>query len=258
MPYAAYNYTISDASGNIVTGSSIEVRRESDNVLVPLYSDRAGAVSIANPFTDATGTGRFHAAGSAYKVTATLGGFTRTFRYVPIGLAGETDNAVIAVAAGTGISVDATDPTTPSVALTSAVQTSLGKADTALQAASIGVTVQGYDADTAKLDVEEQVVTGGARVTSKSLGTITTGTLTLDPGDRPLQHYTNNGAHTLAPGSNGGTIILEILNGASAGAVTTSGFTKVSGSFTTTNTHKFHCSVVVGNAFSSLTILALQ
>ena len=136
MAYAAYNYTISDASGNIVTGSSVEVRRESDNVLVPLYSDRAGAVSIANPFTDATGTGRFHAAGSAYKMTATLGGFTRTFRYVPIGLAGETDNAVIAVAAGTGISVDATDPTTPSVELTSAVQTSLGKADTAVQAAS--------------------------------------------------------------------------------------------------------------------------
>jgi len=136
MAYAAYNYTISDASGNIVTGSSVEVRRESDNVLVPLYSDRDGAVSIANPVTDATGTGRFHAAGSAYKVTATLGGFTRTFRYVPIGLAGETDNAVIAVAAGTGISVDATDPTTPSVALTSAVQTSLGKADTAVQAAS--------------------------------------------------------------------------------------------------------------------------
>jgi hypothetical protein len=136
MAYAAYNYTISDASGNIVTGSSVEVRRESDNVLVPLYSDRAGAVSIANPFTDATGTGRFHAAGSAYKVTATLGGFTRTFRYVPIGLSAETDNAVIAVAAGTGISVDATDPTTPSVELTSAVQTSLGKADTAVQAAS--------------------------------------------------------------------------------------------------------------------------
>jgi hypothetical protein len=55
---------------------------------------------------------------------------------VPIGLSAETDNAVIAVAAGTGISVDATDPTTPSVELTSAVQTSLGKADTAVQAAS--------------------------------------------------------------------------------------------------------------------------
>ncbi len=94
MAYAAYNYTITDAAGNIVTGASIEVRRESDNVLVPLYSDRDGTALLANPFTDSTGTGRFHAAGSAYKVTATLGGFTRTFRYVPIGLAGEIDLVV--------------------------------------------------------------------------------------------------------------------------------------------------------------------
>lgn len=91
MAYAAYNYTITDAAGNIVTGSSIEVRREIDNILVPLYSDRNGATAISNPFTDATGTGRFHAAGSAYKITATLGGFTRQFRFVPIGLSGETD-----------------------------------------------------------------------------------------------------------------------------------------------------------------------
>ncbi len=120
------------------------------------------------------------------------------------------------------------------------------------------LTPPNANATIAALDVEDQTVTGGARVTSKSLGTITTGTLTLDPGDRPLQHYTNNGAHTLAPGSNGGSILLEILNGASAGTITTSGFTKVTGSFTTTNGHKFHCSVIVGNAYSSLTIVALQ
>lgn len=136
MAYAAYNYTISDASGNIVTGASVEVLRELDNVLVPIYSDRDGTTPLANPFTDATGTGRFHAAGSAYKVTATLGGFTRSFRFVPIGLAAENDDVVISVTAGTGISVDLTVPTTPIVELTSAVQTSLGKADTAVQAAS--------------------------------------------------------------------------------------------------------------------------
>jgi hypothetical protein len=110
----------------------------------------------------------------------------------------------------------------------------------------------------AYLDVEEQVLTGGARVTSKSLGTITTGTLTLDPGDRPHQHYTNNGAHTLAPGSNGGTICLQITNGASAGAITTSGYTKVVGAFTTTNGDDFICTSIVINGFSLLTIQALQ
>jgi hypothetical protein len=94
MAYAAYNYTITDESGNVVTGCSIEVRRESDNALVPLYSDRSGALAISNPFTDSTGTGRFHAAGSAYKITASKTGFSRSFRFVPIGLAGETDFTV--------------------------------------------------------------------------------------------------------------------------------------------------------------------
>lgn len=114
----------------------------------------------------------------------------------------------------------------------------------------------------AQLTEADQVITGGARVTSLALGTagvVDTGTLTLDPGDRPLQHYTNNGAHTLAPGSNAGTIVLDITNGSSAGAITTSGFTKVDGdSFTTTNTHKFRCSVSVGNAGSLLVVQALQ
>lgn len=110
----------------------------------------------------------------------------------------------------------------------------------------------------ARLETEDQTLTGGARVTSKSLGTITTGTVTLDPGDRPLQHYTNNGAHTLAPGSNTGSILLDITNGASAGAITTSGWTKVVGAFTTTNAHKFRCSASVGDGGALLTIQALQ
>lgn len=110
----------------------------------------------------------------------------------------------------------------------------------------------------ALLSTEDLTVTGGARVTSKSLGTISSGTLTLDPGDRPLQHYTNNGAHTLAPGTNAGSFILDITNGASAGAITTSGFTKVVGAFATNNGYKYRCSVSVGNAGSLLSIQAMQ
>lgn len=117
MVYAAFNYTITDESGNIVTGASIEVRRESDNGLATLYSDRAGASPIANPFTDSTGTGRFHAAGNAYKVTATKGAFTRSFRYVPVGLAGESDTFIKTITAnsGEGVSIDPTDPFNPIV-----------------------------------------------------------------------------------------------------------------------------------------------
>lgn len=126
---------------------------------------------------------------------------------------------------------------------------------------AVKVTADGYvlESPGAKLDVEDQTLTGGARVTSKSLGTITTGTVTPDPGDRPLQHYTNNGAHTLAPGTNNGSYLIDITNGASAGAITTSGWTKVAGdSFTTTNGHKFRCHASVGNAGSYLVVGALQ
>lgn len=108
-------------------------------------------------------------------------------------------------------------------------------------------------------DVADQVVTGGARITSLSLGTITTGTVTPDPGDRPMQHYTNGGAHTLAPGSNAGFYTLDITNDGSAGAITTSGWTKTAGSlFTTTNGHKFRCSCSVGNGGSLLSVQAMQ
>lgn len=117
-------------------------------------------------------------------------------------------------------------------------------------------------ADIAQLTEADQVITGGARVTSLALGTegvVSTGTVTLDPGDRPLQHYTNGGAHTLAPGSNTGTIVLDITNNGSAGAITTSGWTKVDGdSFTTTNGHKFRCHCSVGNAGSLLVVQAMQ
>ncbi|MFI5409150.1 beta strand repeat-containing protein [Kaistia sp. UC242_56] len=116
--------------------------------------------------------------------------------------------------------------------------------------------------DAAQLSVEDQTITGGANVASKALGTagvVSSGTVTPDPGDRMLQHYQNNGAHTLAPGSVTGAYLLDITNGASAGAITTSGWTKVSGdAFTTTSGHKFRCHCSVANGGSLLIVQALQ
>lgn len=114
------------------------------------------------------------------------------------------------------------------------------------------------DSKLAVLAATDQVITGGALVTPLSLGTITTGTVTLDPGDRALQSYTNGGAHTLAPGSNNGYLLLDITNNGSAGAITTSGWTKVVGAFTTTNGHKFRCGCSISTAGSLLTIQAMQ
>lgn len=127
------------------------------------------------------------------------------------------------------------------------------------------VTKAQMDAVTAaslQLAIEDQVATGGASVNSKALGTagvVSSGTVTPDPGDRDLQHYQNNGAHTLAPGSVTGSYLLDISNGASAGAITTSGWTKVTGdAFTTTSGNKFRCHCSVANGGSLLQVQALQ
>jgi hypothetical protein len=90
---------------------------------------------------------------------------------------------------------------------------------------------------------------------SKDLGTITTGTVTPDPRVSSLHHYTNNGAHTLAPSTNKGSTIVEITNDASAAAITTSGFTKVAGdAFTTVNGDRFLCSIVIAQNAKLLTV----
>lgn len=139
---------------------------------------------------------------------------------------------------------------------------SLGNSATRNVGTTAGTVASGDDSrflDNAKLSVEDQIVTGGARVTSKDLGSMSSGTLTLDTGDRPMQHYLNGGAHSLSPGSNGGSVILDVTNITGAGAITFTGWTKVSGdSITTTSGHKFriHCSV--GNGGSLAVVQALQ
>lgn len=117
----------------------------------------------------------------------------------------------------------------------------------------------GTDQQLATLSRENQPLAGGATVTSKDLGTQASGTLTLDMGDRPLQHYVNGGAHTLAPGSVAGACMVDITNNGSAGAITVSGWTKTAGDgFDTTSGHTFRCHCSVGHAGSLLIVQALQ
>jgi hypothetical protein len=90
---------------------------------------------------------------------------------------------------------------------------------------------------------------------SLSLGTRTGGTLTPDPRRNTIQHYTNNGAHTLMPPSQHGAMQVDVINNASAGTLSTGGFTKVDGdALDTTNGSKFRLYISVGPAGSHLTI----
>lgn len=100
-------------------------------------------------------------------------------------------------------------------------------------------------------DNGERVLTERARQTIKagfdntrySLGTLSSGTTTIDPRNGQHQGATFNGSFTLSPASvsKDSTVVLHATNGASAGTVTFTGWTKKypSQSLTTTNGHKF-------------------
>ena len=99
----------------------------------------------------------------------------------------------------------------------------------------------------------------GANQTPYSAGTKSSGTYTPDSANGNFQYATNGGAHTLAPPSSACSMVIEYVNNGSAGTITTSSFTKVSGdSFTTTNGHKFFCFIVKHQNYSSLNVQALQ
>jgi hypothetical protein len=90
---AVWQRTIVDENGSIVPGATITVRNQSAGLpLASLKSDRDGLVNLGNPFTaDSDGFAQFFVAGGAYRITATLGAFSRQWDYVAIGTAAETD-----------------------------------------------------------------------------------------------------------------------------------------------------------------------
>lgn len=87
-----YESFAQDDSGNVLASPTVEVRREVDNALASVYSDRGGSTPLGNPFTGGSdGLIAFHALGAAYKIIVTKGAITRTLRYVPVGTGGESD-----------------------------------------------------------------------------------------------------------------------------------------------------------------------
>lgn len=96
MALAKWQRTIVDETGAVQSGASVEVRIQDTNALASIYSDRAGSTPKSNPFTTGfDGFADFFAPGNAYKITATKGGFSKTWEYVPIGIAQELDETDI-------------------------------------------------------------------------------------------------------------------------------------------------------------------
>ena len=107
-------------------------------------------------------------------------------------------------------------------------------------------------------DGEANTLGKGFDVTDYDAGTKTTGTFTPAPENGNQQHAINGGAHTLAPPATSCSMVVHYTNNASAGAITTSGFTRVIGEFTVTDGDKFMCQVQRCNGDSLLTIIGLQ
>ena len=104
--------------------------------------------------------------------------------------------------------------------------------------------------------------TVGYTYVANNIGTVSSGTTTPDPTLGNYQYLTNNGAFTLAaPSVDSAIPTLLVTNGASAGAITFSGFTVGSNTgdaLTTTNTSKFLISLRQINGVSLYGITALQ
>lgn len=110
----------------------------------------------------------------------------------------------------------------------------------------------------AGLGAADQTLSGGANLTPYNPAT---GNYTVDCGKNPGQWITNGGAFTITAPASDGECILQIENGASAGAVTWSGFsegTNTGDALTTTNTSKFQVSITRIHAISHYLITALQ
>jgi hypothetical protein len=172
----------------------------------------------------------------------------------------------------TGALILAADPTTALGAATKQYTDSKAATVAPLMDGAAAVGASGlfarqdhvHPSDTTRMaTVGGQTITGGFKVTpSNAIGTVTTGTVTPDPFNGNYQFYTNNGAHTLAAPASDCAIDILVTNGASAGAITFSGFTVgaigAGDALTTTNTQKFLISIRRINAIATYSIKALQ
>jgi hypothetical protein len=203
----------------------------------------ASAPSIS--FSADTNTGMFRSGADTLDVTT--GGTVRaTFSTTGVNLVGTPTFGGGALAVANG----GTGSTTASAA-----RTALGLGTAATSAST---DFEAADSDILKADTAD-VLTAGFAATVHDLSTISSGTTTLDEANGNLQKCVNGGAFTLAPPSNSCTIVLQVTNNASAGAITSSGFTLTDGdAISTGNGDDFFFYVTVVGSFSHLTVKKLS
>ena len=101
----------------------------------------------------------------------------------------------------------------------------------------------------------------GVTSTADDDGTFSSGTYTPTPVGGNMKRIINGGAFTLSvPTASGDyTMVIQITNNATAGAITLSGFNRVTGSnFTTTNGHTFLVFITKCNSIELANVVAMQ
>ncbi len=116
----------------------------------------------------------------------------------------------------------------------------------------------GSSANVVKTDTTATLSVGYSH-TVYDLGTISSGTVTPSEANGAMQKLVNGGAFTLDPPANSTSIALHVTNNASAGAITTTGFTITTGdALTTVNGDAFLLYLNKVGAASHLHVVALQ
>lgn len=193
-----------------------------------------------------------------------------TARPIVAGGTGATTAAAARTSLGiTGIIDDISDGTTAIAPNLTEGSWQVGSTAVTATAAELNI-LDGVTATTAELnktdgltgniltDGQTATLTKGYDVTSYDAGTQSSGTFTPDPANGNLQYTTNGGSHTLARPSTDCTLSILYTNNGSAGAIATTAFDKVTGTFTTTDGDKFMCHITRINGNTTLFIDPLQ
>nr|AKH46262.1 hypothetical protein P12026_20 [uncultured marine virus] len=96
MTLSVFQSSVVNNSGDVQGGAEIEVVNEANGLPANLYSTRAGAATTNPMFADADGFFRFYTEAGEYRITATSGPFSKTFRYVRVGDSGGKDASRVA------------------------------------------------------------------------------------------------------------------------------------------------------------------
>lgn len=150
MTLARFQSHAVDDTGNVLAGAQVTVRHELPGAtLASLFTDREGVTPTGNPVTaDVDGYFFFHVIGGAYRIDAVLGASSRTWRYVGIGRAAETDGRGAGVPFGFDIGTTDADPGLGQLRLNNATLASVTRlfiSEASLEGADVSAWLASWD-----------------------------------------------------------------------------------------------------------------